>query len=199
MNKLKAFLVILILVVVMGGLLAGSVILGKIPENPAGTVGNTGGNLYNDGLFCENEGQVFFANPYDQNTLYVMNPDETEIKKLTTVGVKSINAAGKYVYYYQDSVGDGSGLGYTVKTTGMYRMKKNGNSPECLIREPMLSMNLIDNDIYYQHFNDEGGMTLDHISIDKSSQGTALEGIMSPASAANSAIYYAHHEDNFLL
>ena len=63
----------------------------------------------------------------------------------------------------------------------------------------MLSMNLIDNDIYYQHFNDEGGMTLDHISIDKSSQGTALEGIMSPASAANSAIYYAHQEDNFLL
>ena len=32
----------------------------------------------------------------DENTLYVMNPDETEIKKLTTVGVKSINAAGKY-------------------------------------------------------------------------------------------------------
>lgn len=199
MNKIKVFLVILILVAVMGGIFAGSAILNKIPENPAGTIGNTGGNLYNEGLFCENEGQVFFANPYDQNTLYVMNPDETEIKKLTTVGVKSINAAGKYVYYYQDSVGDGSGLGYTVKTTGLYRMKKNGNNPECLIREPMLSMNLIDNHIYYQHFNDEGGMTLDYISIDKSSQATALEGIMSPASAANSAIYYAHQEDNFLL
>ena len=102
MNKLKAFLVIFILIVIMGGGLTLTMILNKIPENPAGTVGNTGGNLYNDGLFCENEGQVFFANPYDENTLYVMNPDETENKKLTTVSVKSINAAGKYVYYYQD-------------------------------------------------------------------------------------------------
>ncbi len=199
MNKLKTFLIIFILVVVMGGLLALSYFLNQIPENPTGTVGNTGGNLYNNGLFCEDEGQVFFANPYDENTLYVMNSDETEAEKLTTVGVKSINAAGKFVYYYQDSVGDGSGLGYTVKTTGIYRMSKNGRKTECLKREPALNMSLIDNTIYYQHFNNEGGLTLDYISIDKSSEGTALEGIMSPAGAANGAIYYAHQEDNFLL
>ena len=199
MNKLRVILVIILLTVVLGGLMAGSYFLNKIPENPIGTIGNTGGNLNNNGLFCESEGQVFFANPYDENTLYVMSSDETEIQKLTTVGVKSINAAGKYVYYYQDSVGDGSGLGYTVKTTGIYRMRKDGKDTECLKREPLLNMNLVDNDIYYQHFNDEGGMSLNKISIDKSSEGTALEGIMSPASAANSIIYYAHQEDNFLL
>lgn len=199
MNKVKTFFVLLFLVILLGGLLAGSIILNRIPENPAGTIGNSGGNLYNNGVFCENEGQVFFANPYDENTLYVMNSDETEFQKLTTVGVKSINAAGKYVYYYQDSVGDGSGLGYTVKTTGMYRMRKNGKDPECLKREPMLTMNLVDNNIYYQHFDDEGGLNLDRISIDKSSEATVLEGIMSPASAANSVIYYSHPEDNFLL
>lgn len=199
MNKLRVILVIILLTVVLGGLMTGSYFLNKIPENPIGTIGNTGGNLNNNGLFCENEGQVFFSNPYDENTLYVMNPDETEVRKLTTVGVKSINAAGKYVYYYQDSVGGGSGLGYAVKTTGIYRMTKNGKKTECLKREPLLSMNLIDNDIYYQHFNNEGGMSLDKISIDKSSEGIALEGIMSPASASNSMIYYAHQEDNFLL
>lgn len=199
MNKLKVFFVILLLALVFAGLVAGSILLNRIPENPTGTVGNTGGNLYNNGLFCEDEGLVFFANPYDENTLYVMNSDESEVEKLTTVGVKSINAAGKYVYYYQDSVGGGSGLGYTVKTTGIYRMTKNGKDTECLKREPMLTMNLVDNNIYYQHFNKEGGLNLDKISIDKSSEGTALEGIMSPASAANSIIYYAHQEDNFLL
>lgn len=199
MNKLKTFFVILLLILVLGGLLVGTVYLNKIPENPAGTVGNSAGNLYNKGLFCENEGQVFFANPNDENTLYVMNSDETEFKKLTTVGVNSINAAGKYVYYHQDSVGEGSGLGYTVKTTGMYRMQKNGKGTECLKREPMLSMNLVDNDIYYQHFNDEGGLNLEKISIDKSSEGIALEGVMTPASAANGVIYYAHQEDNFNL
>lgn len=199
MNKLKLILVIVLLTLVLGGLMAVSYFLNRIPENPTGTVGNSGGNLNNNGLFCEDEGQVFFANPYDENTLYVMNPDETEVSKLTTVGVKSINAAGNYVYYYQDSVGDGSGLGYTVKTTGIYRTTKNGKDTECLKRVPLLSMNLIDNNIYYQHLLDQGSLSLDKISIDKSSEGTALEGIMSPASAANSLIYYAHQEDNFLL
>lgn len=199
MNKVKTFLIIFILLVIMGAIFIISSIINKIPENPAGTIGNTGGNLYNEGLFCENEGQVFFANPYDENTLYVMNPDETEFEKLTTVGVKSINAAGKYVYYCQDSVGDGSGLGYTIKTTGMYRMTKDGRNTECLKRDPLLTMNLIDNDIYYQHFHNDGGLTLDRISIDKSSEDIALEGIMSPASAADGTIYYAHQEDNFLL
>lgn len=199
MKKLKTFLLIFILLLLIGGILVVSYLLNRIPENPAGTIGNTGGNLYNNGFFCENDGQVFFANPYDQNTLYVMNPDETETEKLTTVGVKSINAAGDYVYYYQDDVGEGSGLGYTVRTNGIYRVQKNGNKPECLIREPMLTMNLIDNKIYFQHFNDDGGLTLDYIAIDKSSEGTALEGIMSPASAKDGSIYYAHQEDNFLL
>ena len=199
MKKTKTFLIIFLLILLLAGVFVFSYFINKIPENPAGTVGNTGGNLYHNGLFCENDGQVFFANPYDQNTLYVMNTDETEAEKLTTVGVKSINAAGKFVYYYQDDVGAGSGLGYTVKTTGMYRMKKDGNSPECLIREPLLTMNLLDNNIYFQHFNDDGGLTLDYISIDRSLEGTALEGIMSPASAMDGSIYYAHQEDNFFL
>ncbi len=199
MNKVKTFLILFIILVLMGGLLFLSYIFNKIPENPAGTVGNTGGNLYNNGLFCENEGQVFFANPYDENTLYVMNADESEVRKLTTVGVKSINAAGKYVYYYQDSIGTGAGLGYTVKTTGMYRTTKDGKHAECLKREPLLTMNLIDSDIYYQHFNNEGGLNLDRISIDKSSESTALNGIMSPASALDSVIYYAHPEEGFML
>lgn len=199
MNKFKGLIIIIFITGIFGGLLALSSFLGKIPENPMGTVGNSGGNLYNKGLFCENEGQVFFSTPYDDNSLYSMNPDESNVQKLTTVGVKSINAAGKYVYYYQDDVGKGSGLGYAIKTTGIYRMSKNGNKIVCLKKVPALSMNLIDNYIYYQHFGDESGLTLDKISIDKSSEETALEGIMSPASAANSSIYYAHQEDNFLL
>ena len=36
----------------------------RIAMNPAGTVGNTAGNLNNDGLFCEYDGTVYFLNPY---------------------------------------------------------------------------------------------------------------------------------------
>ena len=95
MKKTKIILIIILLVLVVGGLSVFAYFKNKVPENPAGTVGNTAGNLYNDGLFCENEGKVYFSNAYDANTLYVMNPDETEIQKISTIGAVSINAANK--------------------------------------------------------------------------------------------------------
>ncbi|MCM1339984.1 MAG: DUF5050 domain-containing protein, partial [Muribaculaceae bacterium] len=52
------------------------------------------------GLFCENDGYVYFANAYDGNALYSMKPDETEMKKLIYTEVSSINADGKFLYYY---------------------------------------------------------------------------------------------------
>ena len=75
----------------------------KVPKNPPGTIGNTAGNLYNNGLFCENDGYVYFANTYDSSALYRMRPDESEIKKLVYTEVSNINADGKYLYYYQEA------------------------------------------------------------------------------------------------
>ena len=40
-----------------------------VPDNPAGTVGNTGGNLNNEGLFCQDGNTVYFSNPLD-NSVY---------------------------------------------------------------------------------------------------------------------------------
>ena len=71
--------------------------------NDAYTVGNTAGNLNNGGLFCESDGKVYFANAYDNNTLYSMNPNETEQTKLGVNSVASINAGGDYLYYYMES------------------------------------------------------------------------------------------------
>ena len=86
----------------------------KIPENPPGTVGNTSGNLYNKGLFCEKDGYVYFANAYDGSALYSMRSDETDMKKLIPTEVTSINTDGNYLYYYQASSGSGEGFGYVV-------------------------------------------------------------------------------------
>ena len=163
-------------------------------------MGNSGGNLYNNGLFCEHNEQVYFANPYDENTLYVMNSDESDIKKLGTVGVNALNAAGEYIYYYQNGVGDGSGLGYAVKTTGMYRMTTDGKDFLCLKRDPVGTLLLVDNDIYYQHFDGSNGVSIDKISIDKESEATnLLSGLINLGSAVDSVIYYANPDDNFYL
>lgn len=197
MKKTQTFLILLLFIVLLGGITAVSMLTGKVQENPAGTIGNTAGNLFNDGLFCEDEGSVYFSNPYDENTLYVMNADESDVKKLTTVGAASINAAGKYIYYYQNSSGTGSGLGYTVKTTGMYRVTKDGDKFLCLKRDPVGILNLIDNNIFYQHYSDAiGGFQLDSISIDKETEANIFESVISPACAVNGIIYYNNPSEN---
>ena len=200
MKKIQGFLILLLIILLLGGMTVFSLMSEKVAQNPSGTVGNTAGNLINNGLFCEAEGKVYFSNPYDENTLYVMNTDESEAKKLTTVGVNSINAAGNYVYYYQNSTGSGSGLGYAVKTTGMYRVTKDGDKYLCLKRDPVGTLTLIDNTIYYQHHDDAiQGFRLDSISTDKKQESVIFDSIISPACAVNGVIYYNNPlENNYL-
>lgn len=129
-----------------------------------------------------------------------MNPDETEIKKLGTVGINALNAGGEYVYYYQNGIGDGSGLGYAVKTTGMYRMSKDAKDFLCLKRDPIGTLLLVDNHIYYQHFDSSNGVSIDKISIDKESESTnVLSGLINLGSCADSVIYFANPDDNYYL
>ena len=199
MKHIKTILIIIFIILILGTVTVFTYVKGKVSENPAGTVGNYAGNLYNGGLFCENDGQVFFANPYDQNTLYVMNSDESNIEKIGTVGISSLNAAGDYLYYYQNGAGDGSGLGYTMQTTGMYRSTKDGKDTLCLKRDPVATLLLIDNAIFYQHFDGANGVMLDRISIDKSSEKTVLSGLITPASASDSVLYFADPDNDYYL
>ena len=48
----------------------------RVTMNPAGTVGNTAGNLNNDGYFCEYDGTVYFYNSFPGGGLFAMNPEE---------------------------------------------------------------------------------------------------------------------------
>ena len=63
--------------------------------NNESAVGNTSGNLINGGLFCEYDGKIYFANPNDNNKLYVMNSDCTSITKLSEDSVASLNVCGR--------------------------------------------------------------------------------------------------------
>lgn len=133
--KKGLFLVITGLLV---GLLAGIMIYinisNKIPSNPSDLIGNTAGNLNSGGLFCEANGVVFFANPYDQNKLYSMTPDCADIRCISDDSVCYINAAGKYVYYIRDngSFNDDSSL-FRGDMYGLARCKFDGSSLHTLV------------------------------------------------------------------
>lgn len=173
---------------------------GNIRLNPPGTVGNTAGNLYNGGMFCEDDGYVYFSNPYDNYALYRMRPDETEMEKLIKTQTKSINAAGDYFYYYQTGSGSGSGLGYVVSTTGIYRgSKKNPVDAKCLEKTLSDTMVLIDNSLFYNASNTKTGTSLKKIDIDGNHSKILLDYKITPACVENSRLYFNNTSDNFHL
>ena len=108
MSKLKVFLTTMFIALILILLLVANFFLNRVTPNESTQIGNTAGNLNNKGLYCESNGKVYFSNPYDHNVLYSMNPDETDLKRLNDVGVASINADYKRIYYSQTGSADGS-------------------------------------------------------------------------------------------
>lgn len=197
-KKIIAISCTVIVLLIITGLVILHNINSRIPQNPPGTVGNTSGNLYNGGLFCESNGYVYFANPYDGNSLYRMRPDETDVKKLVSTQVASINADDKFLYYYQGGSGGNAGLGFLISTTGVYRVQKdNPKNIACLDRILGKYVILADNTVYYTSADDE--VSLKSISTDGSEKETLLQLDILPVSVQDSTFYYINNEDNLHL
>ena len=89
--------------------------------NNESAVGNTSGNLINGGLFCEYDGKIYFANPNDNNKLYVMNSDCTSITKLSEDSVASLNVCGRYIYYVKNNFNSSTiGMVFRGQLFGLY-------------------------------------------------------------------------------
>jgi hypothetical protein len=197
--KAKNIIILIVIILLFGILLFLGARSRFIPDNAPGTVGNTAGNLNNEGLFCEDEGMVYFANPYDNWQLYSMTPDGSNIKEVWDVPVRYINAAGKFLYYYQDADSANKGFGYLGNMFGIYRIKKDGTNNKSLDKIPSGILKLIDNSLYYQHFDNTEGMSLYQMNLDGSKKTMAIEAIVNPACSIDSVIYYANTEEGFIL
>ncbi len=191
MNKKSiAFLVIAFIILVI--FIVSSALMKRIPKNDSNLAGNTAGNLYNEGLFCESDGKVYFANSFDNGCLYSMNNDETEIKKLNNSQVFSINAGGKFLYYCLNSTkSGGSGLGYVRPTLGLYRCKTNGSASTCLKNSAVVTATLCGNYLYYQNYNNKEYTRLYKIKTDKSEDIEIADYVINPSSYHNGIIYFA--------
>lgn len=190
MNKtVKTVLIIgicIALLVVLGVL---SIFTNRIPMNPEGTVGNSAGNLNNEGLFCEYNGKVYFSNTADQGCLYSMNPDETDVKQLNKMEVRNILAGGKYLYFYQTGSASESGLGQIQGIRSFCRSKLNGSNVTTLTRDVVITGQLVNNYLYL--LTTKSAVTSFYkLKIDKSEQVNLADYDINPACARNGIIYY---------
>lgn len=199
MNRKDTIFICILIAIIATIILCVALFTDKVAVNDPTVVGNTAGNLNNRGLFCENDGNVYFANPYDNGYLYVMNPDETGVKKLGNVSVESINADSNRIYYSLSGKSGGSGLGYIRKATGLYSIKKNGSDSICYTQDAVGIAALSGNYLYYQHYTNTTGTDLDKICIDKSGNHTVVENMVSPASVDSGVIYYAGASEDMYL
>lgn len=192
MKKPMRFIVPGVLIILIGLGVFFKYRSGYLTPIPKDTVGNTAGNLRGEGLFCEYEGKVYFSNPYDEGTLYVMNPDGSDMKKLLNSSVSYINAGGDYLFYYLESRNGGSGLGYIRNTTGIYRSTLKGKQSSCLDSDMATMMVLVGDNIYCQHYDNINFSTLHKIPAAGSDEEIELsKDIVETASAVNGQIYYS--------
>ena len=170
--------------------------LDKITLQNDGTVlGNTAGNLYNGGLFCEYDGMIYFANHKDDNSLYRMNASDCSgIEKLHHDRVCYLNADENYLYYSRmnHQREEGSASIFTLFNTGLYRVnRKNGKNLHSIYRNPCGLALLYGNDLFFQHYQDGEGLSLHKITTDGENNAKLSSEALLPACVADGLLYYA--------
>ena len=136
---MKKKISIIIAVIVIIALIAAAAIFHYLSNrthfNEGYVNGNTAGNLYNGGLFCEYDGTVYFSNPSDGGKLYSMSPDGSNLAKLCDDTVSYINADEHYLYYVRNNPGaTGAALSFlSVNTDSLCRIDREGGDDSVLI------------------------------------------------------------------
>ncbi len=200
MNKTaKTVLITTIFVLALAALGLVSYFSGRVSMNPDGTVGNSAGNINNDGLFCEYNGKVYFSNASDHGCLYSMNPDETEVKCLNKMTVRNILAGGDYLFFYQTGSASESGAGQIEGMRSFCRSELNGNDITTLTRDVVLTGQLVNNYLYLLTKSSSSGTSFYKLKIDKSEQVDLANYGINPACAGDGIIYYnGTLEDHYL-
>lgn len=159
--------------------------------NEDDVLGNSSGNLFNGGLFCEYENRIYFSNPEDEGRLYVMDADLSNYEKLSSDTATSINVAGKYIIYgrHNDQQEQSNENVFSTSKTGLYRIDQNGRNLKTLFDGAVNVVNLYGNTVYFQR-NIANGFGTSMINIDKSNSADLTEEPIFPYAIDNGSLYY---------
>ena len=153
--------------------------------------GNTAGNLYNGGLFCEYNGVIYFSNPSDNGKLYSMDSNGNNLKKLTDDNATYINVDDNYIYYIRNNVGSNLDFNFVAfHRNALVRVDHDGKNLVLLDTEPCLYASLIGNYIYYIHYDKLESSTLYKVRIDGEEQQKVMSEAVYTCNADGQFFYY---------
>ncbi len=192
MKKIISIFVLILLVTGIGSISLYNYLTNKDYYNDGTVNGNSAGNLYNSGLFCEYDGVIYFANPNDGNQLYMMNADGTGVKKISDDSAAFINADENYIYYTR--TGDNSESQFSflhVYTHSLCKLRRDlKGEVKVLDTDPCMYASLVGNDIYYIHYSKQEGSTLYKIKNDGEEKGQVFPQPYFTCSTKGQYIYY---------
>lgn len=155
MSKSDQIKIVAVIVGIVVLLCVTAVVLNQdfTPLNSRNAVGNTAGNLYNNGLFCEKDGIVYFVYPADDNRIYMQNPDGS-YSQTTVTNAFSLNVYGKYLYYSKNSLGEGGRNFLDGLPFGIYRMRLKDGRTKSLSSSLSPYICLVGSNIFFQEYTD---------------------------------------------
>lgn len=169
----------------------------RVKMNADTVTGNTTGNLNNDGLFCEYDEILYFANGYDNNSLYYYNANNGSCKKMADGPVSSINVDNNYIYFVRETSSSKGTFGMSrANFVGIYRMDKKGKHKVRLHNGPVGLAHLINNTIYYQNYSNSYGLHLFSVGIDGREDTEILKEAVLPTGYYNGSLLYANVKSN---
>lgn len=200
MKKVLAVIICVLLIGGAAGVITWKYLSSRVQYNDTYVNGNTAGNLYNGGLFCESEGKIFFSNPDDLNRLYCMDINGGGLKKLSDDTAMFINADSHYVYYvrrnkYQK---DQAFAVFSFNNNSLCRIPRNGGTVTILDEDPCIYATLIGNYIYYLHYDNEDATSLYKVGIDGKDKTMLSKEYMFTCSALGQYFYYDGVSDGML-
>lgn len=164
---------------------------GRTKFNDTYVNGNTAGNLYNGGLFCEYDGILYFANPNDHFRLYSMPITGGAIEKICDDTVTFLNVDEHYIYYARNNKTDNSDFSFLRwNNNSLCRIKKNGKDRVILDSDPSMYVSLLGNYLYYLHYDKETATSMYRVKIDGSEKELVEEQPYYTCSTNGSYLYY---------
>ena len=196
-KKTRTFFIWLLILLVIGSIALLNYMGSRTIYNDGYVVGNTTGNLYNGGLFCESNGQIFFSNPKDGHKLYVMDSDGSNVKKLCDDVASYINADENYVYYVRNNGSNDVSLSFLqIATNSLCRITRDEKKVTILDDAPCLYASLVGNYVYYIHYDDKEASTLYRVRIDGSEREQISKVPYKTCAVDNGFVYFNEEEYN---
>ena len=165
------------------------------PKNEETAVGNTAGNLYNSGYFCEYEDKVYFVYPQEQYQICVMSKDGT-IHSLGFNNAFSLNIQNGYLYYSKNN--GLSEINYFLEGIryGLYRVNLKDNRSSTLSTSLCPYICISGNTIYFQEYTDTS-LYFSKVDIKKPFKKERIsDSAYAIACADNGYLYYTELEGN---